>query len=101
MKTFIGIMDAHGLESFLEKNRQTSAQESADNYVLLSLKMRADANIHRHAFVYQVEVDEQQEQTANDLIKKEDWKQACTYLKSLESFACRIFCLRKITHEIS
>lgn len=80
MKTFIGIMDAHGLESFLDKNdKKTSVS---------ILKLRADSNIHRHAFVYQVELDDQQESSAQKLIDNKDWKQACLYLKSLNTFSC-------------
>jgi len=50
MKTFIGIADCYGIESFLplEGNEKQ----------LGFLVMRAGANRQRHALVYQVELDD-------------------------------------------
>ena len=53
MKTFIGIADCKGVESFLE----LEGNEDKLGFLL----MRASANRHRHALVYQVEMDEDQE----------------------------------------
>ena len=52
-KTFVGIADCHGLESFLPME--------GNEKQLGFLVMRANANRHRHALVYQVELDEHQE----------------------------------------
>jgi len=52
-KTFVGIADCHGLESFLPME--------GNEKQLGFLVMRANANRHRHALVYQVELDSHQQ----------------------------------------
>ncbi|GAI42226.1 unnamed protein product [marine sediment metagenome] len=68
--TFIGIADCHGLESFLP-------MEGNENNLGFMI-MRASANRHRHALVYQLELNEFQE----GMIKKA--LEAGAYIKACE-----------------
>jgi hypothetical protein len=72
MKTFIGIADCKGIESFLplEGNEQR----------LGILVMRASANRHRHALVYQVEMDEDQEAIFKAVLERGEYIPACAML---------------------
>ena len=72
MKTFIGIADCHGLESFmpLEGNEKH----------LGFLVLRAGANRQRHALVYQVEFDDTQEEIFKAVLADGDYIKACEML---------------------
>lgn len=72
MKTFIGIADCHGIESFLplEGNEKQ----------LGFLVMRAGANRQRHALVYQVEFDDTQEEIFKAVLADGDYIKACEML---------------------
>ena len=72
MKTFIGIADCYGIESFLplEGNEKQ----------LGFLVMRAGANRQRHALVYQVEFDDTQEEIFNAVLADGDYIKACEML---------------------
>ena len=72
MKTFIGIADCKGIESFLPL-------EGNENH-LGFLVLRASANRHRHALVYQVEMDEDQEAIFNAVLGRDEYIAACAML---------------------
>ncbi len=72
MRTFIGIADCYGIESFLP------LEGNEDK--LGFLVMRAQANRHRHALVYQVNMDESQEGIMTSLLKEGDYIKACAIL---------------------
>ena len=72
MKTFIGIADCHGIESFLHL-------EGNENRLGM-LILRASANRHRHALVYQVEMDEVQSQIFEAVLADGDYIKACDML---------------------
>lgn len=50
MSVFLGIADAHGLESLIEERKVS----------LVILQLRAEANRHRHAVVYRVVLPEEE-----------------------------------------
>lgn len=72
MRTYIGIADCHGIESFmpLEGNENN----------LGFLVMRASLNRQRHALVYQVELDENQADILNAVLADGDYLKACAML---------------------
>ena len=72
MKTFIGIADCKGVESFLE----LEGNEDKLGFLL----MRASANRHRHALVYQVEMDEDQELIFKAVLERCEYIPACAML---------------------
>jgi len=72
MKTFIGIADCKGIESFLPL--------VGNEKQLGFLVMRAGANRHRHALVYQVEMDEDQEAIFKAVLERGDYISACLML---------------------
>jgi len=72
MTAFMGIADCYGLESFIP---QSAAQPTF-------LKLRADANRHRHAIVYQAELTDKQVQKISSLITKSEHAKALAYLKA-------------------
>ena len=71
-KTFVGIADCHGLESFLPME--------GNEKQLGFLVMRANANRHRHALVYQVELDEHQEALIKTVLEGGGYIKACQML---------------------
>lgn len=71
MKTYVGIADAHGIESFIP--------EGSVNVMML--KMRANANIHRHALVYRITVDQSQENMINEFLQRQEFIKALRYIK--------------------
>ena len=71
-KTFVGIADCHGLESFLPME--------GNEKQLGFLVMRANANRHRHALVYQVELDEHQEGLIKTVLEGGGYIKACKML---------------------
>ena len=72
MEKYIGIADAHGLESFLKY------EEHQDH--LGFLVMRARANRQRHALVYQVELNDEQISAMQKVLKNDDYILACAML---------------------
>ena len=72
MTTFVGIADCHGLESFLP-------MEGNENQ-LGFLVMRASANRHRHALVYQVELNQYKQALLEATLEAGDYIQACKML---------------------
>jgi hypothetical protein len=62
---YVGIADAHGLESFISLPEKALESELAGqngnesiHYLVSMLNIRAMANRHRHAVVYRVEIDD-------------------------------------------
>ena len=72
MKTFIGIADCYGVESFLP----LEGNENKMGFLL----MRAQANRHRHALVYQIELDETQERLMKEALEDGKYIRACDML---------------------
>ena len=72
MKTYIGIADCHGIESFMPL-------EGNENR-LGFLVMRASLNRHRHALVYQVELDDTQADILNAVLADGEYQKACYML---------------------
>tara|TARA_R110001632_G_scaffold88661_3_gene191679 strand:- start:2702 stop:3034 length:333 start_codon:yes stop_codon:yes gene_type:complete len=62
MKTYCGIADAHGLESFMECKGMGHAP--------FTLTMRASLNRQRHAMVYWVELPDDKAEQMNEAIKQ-------------------------------
>ena len=72
LKKFVGIADCHGLESFLPME----GNESNLGFMV----MRASANRHRHALVYQVDLNEQQVSMINTALEGGGYIKACQML---------------------
>jgi hypothetical protein len=72
LKTFVGIADAHGIESFvpLEGNEKQ----------MFYFTMRAALNRQRHALVYQVELNEEQEALIKKTLSDGNYQLACHLL---------------------
>lgn len=77
MKTYCGIADAHGLESFMECEGLGHAP--------ITITMRAQLNRQRHAMVYWVELDDEQAKQVNEAIeqakKDSNWHMPLLLLK--------------------
>lgn len=77
MKTFCGIADAHGLESFMECEGM--------GYAPMTITMRAQLNRQRHAMVYWVELNDEQVEQMNEAIEQakqdSDWHKPLLLLK--------------------
>ena len=71
-KTFVGIADCYGLESFLPMEGNEDK--------LGFLVMRASANRHRHALVYQVELSPKQADTIAQMMNDGKYILACSSL---------------------
>ena len=71
-KTFVGIADCYGVESFLPME--------GNEKQLGFLVMRANANRHRHALVYQVELDEKQQSIMEKTLEEGNYILACQIL---------------------
>ena len=71
---YIGIADAHGIESFKKK-------KEADDHFLGCLSIRAQTNRQRHAVVYTAKLTEAVEQEVEAQIKKGDFVGALDTLK--------------------
>ena len=72
MNTFIGIADCHGIESFLPME--------GNEKQLGFLVMRAGANRHRHALVYQVELTPDQSDSIKQMMENGKYILACRAL---------------------
>ena len=77
MKQFMGIADAHGVESFIEHDIKR----------LSLLIMRARANRQRHALVYTVSVGSAEEKKIKEYLMENKYIAALKYLKTLTTFA--------------
>ncbi len=74
LNTYIGIADAHGIESW---NRKEEVSDRDRSYKI----MRADANRQRHAIYYEVKMADEDAQTVEDVLKDGDWILALEKLK--------------------
>jgi len=74
MNTYVGIADAHGIESW-NRIEDTTTQERSFKII------RADANRQRHAIYYEVKMAEGDAQTVEDVLKDQDWVLALEKLK--------------------
>ena len=72
MKTYIGIADCHGIESFMP----LEGNESRMGFLV----MRASLNRQRHALVYQVELDDTQAEIMKTVLDEGDYMKACYML---------------------
>ncbi len=70
--TYIGIADCHGLESFMKLEDHKES--------LGFLVLRAQANRHRHALVYQVDLDENQKTFIEAALSSGGYIKACELL---------------------
>ena len=79
---FYGIADAHGIESFVPQQFNSEIEQFSSNSNELSfMSLRANANRHRHAVVYQAEVDTQTAKEILELLKTSDYVDALVKLK--------------------
>ncbi len=79
---FYGIADAHGIESFKPQTFDSEVEQFVTDTKELSLMaLRANANRHRHAVVYQAEVDGKSAKEILDLINKGEYVEALVKLK--------------------
>jgi len=67
MKTYVGIADAHGVESFMDGKK---------GKVPVVLKLRANANRQRHALIYQMQLSDQDRSEVEGLLARRDFKVA-------------------------
>lgn len=75
-KTFVGVADAHGIESFSEKNDCTSFERQCRI-------MRAGANRQRHAVYFEADLDKMGEQVIQEYLDVGDCALALEWLKRL------------------
>jgi len=73
MKTKIGIADAHGIESYLDK----IGNEKQFNV----LTIRANFNRQRHAVVYEITIRDKDDKEINKLVQSNKFIEALKYLK--------------------
>lgn len=73
-KEFVGIADAHGIESFI-------ATANLQKGTLGMLHLRAMANRHRHALVYKVTLNTNAEAQVQKLLTANKYKEALRVLK--------------------
>jgi hypothetical protein len=79
---FYGIADAHGIESFKPQQFNSNVEQfSSDPKELSIMALRANANRHRHAVVYQAEVDGDVAKEILELIKDGEYVEALVKLK--------------------
>ncbi len=79
---FYGIADAHGLESFKPQQFDSEVEQfKSDSKELSIMALRANANRHRHAVVYQADVDSGVAKEILDLLKSGDYVEALMKLK--------------------
>jgi hypothetical protein len=79
---FYGIADAHGIESFRAVTYNVDTGDlQIDPRELGMMSLRANANRHRHAVVYQADVDAATAKAVLALIKDGNYTDALTKLK--------------------
>jgi len=74
LNTYVGIADAHGIESW---NRKEDVSERDRSLKII----RADSNRQRHAIYYEVEMSEDRGKEVEESLKDKDWTTALTRLK--------------------
>ncbi len=79
---FYGIADAHGIESFKPQTFDSDVEQfTSDSKELSIMALRANANRHRHAVVYQAEVSPEAAKEILDPINKGEYEDALVKLK--------------------
>lgn len=81
---YIGIADAHGLESFVPARRFNLEEESftLDTPAIAFMNMRANANRQRHSVVYKADLSPADADVINSLYAEGDYISALNELKS-------------------
>lgn len=86
---YVGLADAHGLESFIPWTNtyviSLLNKDKAANDMVSMLFWRARANRHRHAVVYRATLSQEDANIVNDLVDKGKFKEALIKLKKLAS----------------
>jgi hypothetical protein len=82
---YIGIADAHGLESFIPAKKFDIETESLtlDNKAIAFMKLRSDANRHRHAVVYMADVSPSDAETIVEMQDRGEALEALEFLKEV------------------
>ena len=74
MKTYVGVADAHGVESFIP----------LEEAKLGFLELRARSNRQRHAVLYKVELEDSVAESVQAKLKNQDYIDALHLLKAQE-----------------
>jgi len=74
--TYVGIADCHGIESLVPK-------EDIDSKDIMYKVIRADANRHRHAVYFEVELDTTALRMINQQLEEDKYIVALSLLKEL------------------
>ncbi len=81
---FYGIADAHGLDSFEPVKFDVSTEAfNIDPRELSIMVLRANANRHRHAVVYQVDISLEDGKAVRELYSKGEHAEALIKMKEL------------------
>ena len=89
MGIFVGIADAHGLESFVgldalnAESLLTDKKRNKGNALSQVLFLRAQTNRHRHAVAYRVELDSKSAVRIGELLEEDRFKDALIVLKQV------------------
>lgn len=75
-ETYVGVADAHGIESFHRKEDTTSFDRSCRI-------IRADANRHRHAVYFEADLDKESLKVVNGFLEESKYALALEWLKRL------------------
>jgi len=75
-RTYVGIADAHGIESFF-------LEEKIDNHTLNVLHIRVMANRHRHACLYKAELTQAAADVVQSKLNEDDMSGALEVLKKV------------------
>lgn len=80
---YIGIADAHGLESFVPAREYNAEEErfSMNNKAIAFMSMRANANRQRHAVVFKVKISSENADEVFDLLDQGEYAEALTKVK--------------------
>ena len=75
-ETYVGVADAHGIESFHRKEDTTSFDRNCRI-------IRADANRHRHAVYFEADLDKESLKVVNGFLEESKYALALEWLKRL------------------
>lgn len=87
MPEYFGLADAHGIESFYSKSAMDAIavlqnkKRNSGMPMLQMLFMRANANRHRHAVVYIVDLEQKYAQKISKLLEAQKFPEALVLLK--------------------
>jgi hypothetical protein len=81
---YIGIADAHGLESFIPAREYNAEEErfTTNNKAIGFMSMRANANRHRHAVVYKADLSRENADVVYEMMEKGEYSEALSHLKA-------------------